>query len=150
MGTPRFTISTKCFVPAQTSDRMGQGQDKRVGSRKRSFLTATKPFTDFEKCGYSRCYGLCEFRKCNGVINKAGIGGKQRQLCHEPASICPLVAASEHWWRSPRRRRTEVPMSPHWGGIRVAARTGRVQAKIPGRPRMEVSRLPQWGGILVA
>ena len=64
--------------------------------------------------------------------------------------MCPLVAASEHWWRSPRRRRTEVPMSPHWGGIRVAARTGRGQAKIPGRPRMEVYRLPQWGGILVA
>ena len=41
-------------------------------------------------------------------------------------------------------------MSPHWAGIRVAARAGRGQAKIPGRPRTEVSRLPQWGGILVA
>ena len=41
-------------------------------------------------------------------------------------------------------------MSPHWGGIRVAERTGGGQAKIPGRPRMEVCRLPQWGGILVA
>ena len=41
-------------------------------------------------------------------------------------------------------------MSPQWGGIRVAERTGGGQAKIPGRPRMEVSRLPLWGGILVA